>query len=490
MNKRRLFASAMAACMLLSTMPSTALASDINPNATIVSNAEASEGTDGTGGETEAPAAATEVSTLDALKKAIESGETNIKLTDNIQLDAQLTINKNVTLDLDNFKLSHSDTQANSKALYITDACVVTIKNGNIEKTGSGFGLYLNNEANVTLENVTVTGFDAGAQVVNSTLTIDENSTVTSSEESQKYGRADGINAYYDSEIIVNGGTIRGLGDSGVELYHTSSLTLNDGTVEGEGYGAWIVGGEFKMTAGTIKSERPIVLDSYKADYDSNKKITISGGNVTSSGSADIIQEAAATNFGNTVSVNVTGGTFSKAIPTDYVNSSIYTVDHDENANTWTVRPYTATFQLDNTNVYTANADAITIGTFEGMKAQLENQVTAPDGCKFVGWKAQGATENVALTGNFRITEDITYVPVFKSTNATLSALTYQVGNDTNVYTVNLDTTQTTYDVTLPAGTEDGTVVSVYGIANDTNVTAPLYSTATLNNGEATAPSP
>lgn len=138
---------------------------------------------DGTTGGDEDESGATLVSGADTLTQAISEGKNSIKLTENLQLSADLDLAYySGTIDLNDKKLNLS-----SYCATTSESSNVTINNGTIESASEGCALAVNDKASVTVNNCTIitTNADAlGAVMMMGNATLN-NCTINSSG---KYG--------------------------------------------------------------------------------------------------------------------------------------------------------------------------------------------------------------------------------------------------------------------------------------------------------------
>ena len=184
--------------------------------------------------------------TLAAAVAAVKNGET-ITLIKDVVLDKPIETNKTFTLTLNADITPVSGWQTNDNT---TDALVIINRGGNITINGTGKissdGIK-NAYAAVKLTNKGESETGAAAK-----LTVDGDVTL----EGYYYGIC-GNGSRHDTEITVNGGTIKGMAtNDNVGIYHPQKgkLTINGGTIEGAS-GIYVKSGdvEASINAGTIK---------------------------------------------------------------------------------------------------------------------------------------------------------------------------------------------------------------------------------------------
>lgn len=172
-----------------------------------------------------------------AIAGAKEGG--TILLTDDITLDKSLTIEGDVTLDLNGNGITGAVAKADGAALLVNDG-TLTIVGGTIENTTVNGGAVINNTGTLTLENVTVLGApmdDSGypeyAVATSGKLTIEEGTSILTDRGALALSNG--------AEVVINGGelTISDAADGRVLTLHTiyaygydSELTIYDGRFE------------------------------------------------------------------------------------------------------------------------------------------------------------------------------------------------------------------------------------------------------------------
>ena len=229
--KKKLLSILLTFCMALTLLPATAFAED------------------GTS------AAATEVSTAEALTNALSGNSNIVKLTGNIDITQTLTVTRTVTLDLNNHVLKMT---GNDRVIKVESGGNLTLTDSAETKSEKKFaknenGLWVLDETNVT-ETVTggvITGGVATATGANNALGggvfVDKNGTFTmnggniagcTAKTDTGPGRAYGGGVFVAEDggtFIMTDGSIAGctaVGDSsygyGGGVYATGTTTLSD----------------------------------------------------------------------------------------------------------------------------------------------------------------------------------------------------------------------------------------------------------------------
>ena len=236
-----------------------------------------------------------------------------------------------------------------TEALTITDKNV-TITDCSITSSGE-YGLVVKGTSKVTLQNITVTGTQAGIRVEDTAeLTVGADAAV-SSGKADTASSGDGIRAYGSSKLTILG-TVNGNGSngSGFELYQRASADVRSGAnVTGGGYGVTLYGGSL-TSAGNLTgtNDTGILTSAMRKDgtldeYNGEISITITGGTVAGTGTigdtgysiylcskkAQTISISGGTIIGKnianctggaSVTASITGGTFS-------TDPSVYVAD-------------------------------------------------------------------------------------------------------------------------------------------------------------------
>lgn len=258
-----------------------------------------------------------------------------IKLTDNVELTGSyavvgtdtsvltldlngFTITKDANLALDVYgKLTIKDSSANGSGK------IVSTKRTAGEQNATSIGIWVNANADVTLESGTIMGADYGVAVLgdNAKFTMN-NGTV--------YGiSGNGTQVNNGTTITIAGGEVKSGTNGDIAIYHPQNGTLNitGGTVSGS-TAIYIKSGIVNISNATIKGTGAqaapvangnganstgdaIIMDS-KAGYYGNMKLNIGAGNTITSTNGHALQVANTdvTVGTNVVSLDISGSTF------------------------------------------------------------------------------------------------------------------------------------------------------------------------------------
>lgn len=208
-----------------------------------------------------------------------------------------VTINKNITLDLGSKTLTN--TNAGKATISVTGG-TVTVKNGNVVGGTSYYNIEVTkgSNANLTLEGVTATAGNTGSSMIDNYGTL----TITSGEYS---GGLNVVKSEEGSTLTINGGTFT---LSYAKGWSYNGVILSAGITN-------ISGGNFIQNATTpAKSHPSVILAMLVEGYTS--KIEITGGSFTNNKSDGKIFYG----YGKATSDNfeVSGGTFNKSISDDF----------------------------------------------------------------------------------------------------------------------------------------------------------------------------
>ena len=224
---------------------------------------------------------------------AAEVGQTVTLLADATE---DVTINKNITLDLGGKTLTN--TNAGKATISVTGG-TVTVKNGTVIGGTSYYNIEVTkgSNANLTLEGVTATAGNDGSSMIDNwgTLTI---------ESGDYKGGLNVVKSEEGSKLTITGGefTLNYAPSSG---YTAVILVYGDTT---------ITGGEFTQTATPKWGNPQVVMTGVVEGYTAITRIT--GGTFTNKKSGDNIFHG----LGKATSDNfeVSGGTFNKSISDGY----------------------------------------------------------------------------------------------------------------------------------------------------------------------------
>ena len=308
MNKR-ITATLLSVAMLLSLLPTSALAvddqEDYIPEETVSAPAEDTEtpvemGDEETPSETENPEAgimplegeeeASAEVTSDSFKT---SGTITLEKDTTLAATAEIPTGVTVTLDLNGHTLTGPTNTTDAPKLYvIINNGTLTIKDskggGKITATPNssvtgGWIHGIHNFGDLTIEDGEITSNTVaiwtGKENTATKLTINGGSIK---------GGTYGVGVEQNSEVVMNGGTVEGAtrGYSVNNPATEKTITINDGTVTGGKQGVLVFGGTLNVTGGAIISTDDINQAAIYANGDSteaNKKpinINITGGKI------------------------------------------------------------------------------------------------------------------------------------------------------------------------------------------------------------------
>ncbi len=310
-----------------------------------------------------------EVETAEQLIAAVANGG-EIKLTADVTVDADVTINKATTLDLGGKTLT---SEAGGFDVYAD----FTLKNGTVNT--ATWGVWVQSGAKFTLETDAVVNADQNTTLNNAPALI----VVGKGTTLDIYGKA----TAKGDNFAVSGNGSNGMGGvilnvyegaeitspEGIALYfpNTATLNISGGTVTGTS-GAYIKSGSATISGGSI------IANGAQADYE------YYGNGANSTGDALIIDKC---NYpGGNPTVSITGGTFTsanaKAVGSYVGNGAAEPVTAFVSGGTFStdVKEYLAEGKIlqKNGDTYTAVTNSgITSGTYTA-------KPTVPDGYKVV----------------------------------------------------------------------------------------------------------
>ena len=215
--KKRVLSAALSLCLLLTLLPTAALATEDNT-------------TPGT-----SPA-----STLPESKDGV------IKLTENVALTKTASISENTTLDLNGYTVS-----AGTTALSVTNNAKLIVQDSSVDKTGKISSTNTNdcaavqlNSGKLVLESGCIESTQYGVSVFEgSTATINGGSI------SSEYACLSGNNTKGDMNFIVTGGTLTSTKSEAIYMPGQVTLDISGGVVKG-GISARM--GQIKISGGEI----------------------------------------------------------------------------------------------------------------------------------------------------------------------------------------------------------------------------------------------
>ena len=219
------------------------------------------------------------------IEDALKAEGKTIKLLNHVK--KSLTIENDVTLDLNGYTIETALTGTNDSAIHVKSGKVVITDNSGsgefvIQATGNGFAMVIDAGANVTLDNVIMVGHSAGV-VTYGNLTLGENAGVTATEITE--GCGDGVRAYGNAVVTLNGGVaVAAMEDMehgyGIALYQNAEAIINDGAAAGKS-GVCVYGGTLEVNGGYVVggTEYAILTSSYGDDsVIGSAKVTINDG--------------------------------------------------------------------------------------------------------------------------------------------------------------------------------------------------------------------
>lgn len=291
---KRIFAMVLAVCMTLTLLPVSALAArssredqplaEVAKGEEILDRAEAAAAKPAEAADAQLAATdvSGEMSGAQLLNKAVDGV---ITMTGDVTLTSQMTVNKNIVLDLGGFTLSSAETTGvndlSVSVLATSGAVTLTIQNGtvkggaiyNSDKNSSNAAVKVNGNATLIVDNATIKGADR----------------VNTEDGTNKYGRPAAV---------------------AISTWQTNTITIRNHSVveggDGIGYGtAYVSGGKnqvnggkaITMGAGTLTITNSTVTGGNSNNYNAEDAISVGGATVTITGST------------------VTGGTAGRSIP-------------------------------------------------------------------------------------------------------------------------------------------------------------------------------
>ena len=257
---------------------------------------------------------------VDGLKAALEAGKDYIKLDADVELkDEPLTITGNTTIDLNGHSITGvSTSNTTSNLINVAKGAVLTLKgNGTVNFAATTPDTNWGGEGQPAYPGYANNTIKCSGKLVIDGVTI-KNSTAPG-------GASYAIDCYPGADLVVNSGTIDGMGKCAIRLFANSNteatnVTVNGGTITGK-RGIWIqlpsnnLSNErmvnLTVTGGKIvaTSEEDCAIYSYSyGDSFAKTNVTISGGEfdglVAFGGGEKTTKE----------NVTITGGTFNDGI--------------------------------------------------------------------------------------------------------------------------------------------------------------------------------
>lgn len=225
-----------------------------------------------------------------SLEKAIAAAKDSDTVTLLADATEDVTINKNITLDLGGKTLTNTST---GKATISVTGGTVTVKNGNVIGGTSYYNIEVTKDsnANLTLEGVTATAGNTGSSMIDNWGTL----TITSGTYT---GGLDTVKSEEDSKLTITGGKF--VSDYAPKYNVTGTILVYGETA--------ITGGEFVQNS-TSTAARVVVTGVVEGHTPSLTKV--SGGKFTTKSSGAIFHwmgKATPDNF------EVSGGSYSKSV--------------------------------------------------------------------------------------------------------------------------------------------------------------------------------
>ena len=215
--KKRVLSAALSLCLLLTLLPTAALATEDNT-------------TPGT-----SPA-----STLPESKDGV------IKLTENVALTKMASISENTTLDLNGYTVS-----AGTTALSVTNNAKLIVQDSSVDKTGkisstntNGYAAVQLNSGKLVLESGCIESTQYGVSVFEGSTATINGGSITS-----EYACLSGNNTKGDMNFIVTGGTLTSTKSEAIYMPGQVTLDISGGVVKG-GISARM--GQIKISGGEI----------------------------------------------------------------------------------------------------------------------------------------------------------------------------------------------------------------------------------------------
>ncbi len=314
--KKRLLAALLAAAMVTTMAPAAfAVEDDADPNnnTQVTENVGAGDGTnsdipaaedDAAENTTEKQGGEDAKATASNLQSAIDAAGTGDTVTMSANEQANITINKSITLDLAGHTLTNAG--SNGITLKVIDGATVTVQNGTIMGGAGNYniqvGQAVNSTANLTLKDVTATAGNSGSSMIDNwgTLTI-ESGTYT--------GGLDTVKNESNATLTINGGKFTlekgtSKGFTGV-VFNYGTLTINDG--------------EFLQSDASAPYGQAQVIHTDKdANSQSAPSTKILGGTFTNKGTRSTAWCVRVTNAA-AGSTTVSGGKFNKKVTPSYL---------------------------------------------------------------------------------------------------------------------------------------------------------------------------
>ena len=285
---KRLLASFLAVAMMLT----------MAPFAFAIENTEDTIDADQIPATEEAVAGENQIETKNTstLQSAIDAAETGATVAMSADTTADITISKNLTLDLGDYTLTN--TNAGKATITVANGAAVTVKNGSVVGGKSFYNIQVAAGGTLTLEGVTATAGNSGSSMIDNWGTL----TISSGDYS---GGLNVVKSEEDSKLTIDGGKF------------TLSYATNGYTGVILAYGTTtITGGEFIQSLTTTGrwNHPQVVATGVVEGHPAITKIT--GGTFTNNMSGEGIFRGIGK--GTSDNFEVSGGTFNKGISDGY----------------------------------------------------------------------------------------------------------------------------------------------------------------------------
>ena len=271
--KKRVLSAALSLCMLLTLLPTAALASDDTTNP-------------GTSPATTLP----------------ESENGVIKLTENVALSDTASISADTTLDLNGYTVS-----AETAVLAVTNNAKLIVQDSSAEKEGkisstnsAGYAAVQLNAGTLVLESGCITSTQYGVSVFEGSTATINGGSITS-----EYACLSGNNTKGDMNFIVTGGTLTSTKSEAIYMPGQVTLDISGGVVKG-GISARM--GQIKISGGeiygmTTEQAKDSIAQywNYSGSAWIGNAIYVWGGTYTSDNEK----------YGNSCNIEITGGKIS-----------------------------------------------------------------------------------------------------------------------------------------------------------------------------------
>lgn len=333
---------------------------------------------------------AAEVSTEAQINTALAGTETTITLTGDITLTAPIEIERDVTLDLNGHVITPATGFAGGDYMIgVHRQAHLTIKDSGTN------GKIANNGMELVVVKMTVSGENDATYPAKFTLESGTLENTCTAEDG--FATISGNGYRHNTEIVINGGTVKATGKHAIYQPQDGKITVNGGTIEGI-TGIEIRSGELTVNGGTIigtgttvkstangsgtttvgagiaiaqhGTEKDInvvieggTIQGYAALYQSNPEgnqtsdnvnIEVNGGEFEAiSGGTEAVYSEEKTDF-------ITGGTFSSDV-SDYVATNMDVVE-DEDGNVYVGTLHTITVEKTENGKVTASEEEAVVG--------------------------------------------------------------------------------------------------------------------------------